>query len=241
MTYIKPSAAPVGVGPGLITPPRWLGPLTAVSLAAAAAAIFLYAPTERLQGNVQRVFYVHVPLAWVAGLAFFVVFLASVLYLWKRDPRYDAWARASAVTGVVFTTLVLITGSIWARPIWGTWWTWDARLTTTLVLWLMYVAYLVVRAYVADPARAARYAAVIGIVGFVDVPIVRQSVIWWRTLHPGPTVVQETGSSGLPPEMMITLVISLVAFTVLYTYLLLLKVQVELTRDELARRQAALA
>ena len=148
----------------------------------------LYAPTERVQGDAQRIFYVHVPLAWVAYLAFFVVFVASVAYLRTRRERWDVLALASAEVGLLFTTLVLVTGSLWARPIWGTWWSWDARLTTTLVLWLLYAGYRMVRAYAGDAARGARYAAVLGIVGFLDVPLVHQSVVWWRTLHPGPTV-----------------------------------------------------
>ena len=218
---------------------KWLGLLAGAGLLLALAAIFLYAPTERVQGDVQRIFYVHLALAWNAFLAFFVVFVASIAYLWKRKPVWDVWARSSAEVGFVFLTLVLITGSIWAKPIWGTWWTWDARLTTTLILWLIAVAYLVVRAYVGEPGRAARYAAIIGIIGFLDVPIIRQSVVWWRTLHAGPTVVQETGSIGLPAPMLITLAVTLVAFTLLYAYLLLLKVRIEQTKDELARRRAA--
>lgn len=218
---------------------QWLGRLAAASLLLALAAIVLYAPTERLQGDVQRIFYVHVSLALVAFLAFFIVFVGSGLYLWKRDPRADVWARASAEVGLIFTTLVLITGSLWAKPIWGTWWTWDARLTTTLILWLIYLAYLMVRAYAGEPGRAARYAAVIGIIGFLDVPLIRQSVVWWRTLHPGPTIVRESGEFGLPPAMLVTLVLALLAFTLLYAYLLLEKVQIEQARDELARRRTA--
>jgi heme exporter protein C len=218
-----------------------LGVLAAGGVLLALVAIFFYAPTERLQGPVQRIFYVHVPLAWVAFLAYFVVFVGSALYLWKRDPRWDVWARASAEVGVVFTTLVLVTGSLWAKPIWGTWWTWDARLTTTLVLWLIYLAYLMVRAYAGEPGRAARYAAVIGIIGFLDVPIVRQSVVWWRTLHPGPTVVQQSGGTGLPPPMLATLAVSLVAFTLLYAYLLVEKAGIEEAREMLARRRTARA
>jgi heme exporter protein C len=216
-----------------------VGVLAALALLVDLATIFFYAPTERLQGDVQRIFYVHLPLAIGAFLAFGVVFAASLLYLWKRDARYDLWARSSAQVGVLFTTLVLITGSLWAKPIWGTWWTWDARLTTTLVLWLIYVAYLMVRAYAGESGRAARYAAILGIVGFLDVPIIRQSVVWWRTLHPGPTVVQESGGTGLPPAMLATLAVSLTAFLLLYAYLVLQKVWVEQVRDELAARRAA--
>lgn len=227
---------PVGASPWIDR----LGLASAVALLIALAFIFLYAPTERVQGAVQRVFYLHLPLAIDAAVAFFIVFIASILYLWKRGAIWDVWARSAAEVGVVFTTLVLITGSIWARPIWGTWWTWDARLTTTLILWLIYLAYLVVRSYAGEPGRAARYAAVIGIIGFLDVPIIRQSVVWWRTLHPGPTVVDESGSVGMPPEMLLTLVVTYLAFTLLFAYLLLQKVRLEKAKDELTRRRTAL-
>ncbi|MBI3974293.1 MAG: cytochrome c biogenesis protein CcsA [Chloroflexi bacterium] len=221
---------------------RWAritGVLAAVGLLASLVAIFFYAPAERVQGNVQRIFYVHVPLALNAYVAFFVVFVTSALYLWKRHPRWDVWARASAEVGVVFTTLVLVSGSLWAKPIWGTWWTWDARLTTTLILWLIYVAYLAVRAYATDPEKGARYAAVLGIVGFLDVPIIHQSVKWWRTLHPGPTIVQESGGIGLPPAMLVTFLLALIAFTLLYVFLLLEKVRLEQAKEQVAQYRTA--
>src|SRR5205823_2169850 len=134
-----------------------------------------------VQGIVQRVFYFHVPMAWVSYLAFFVVLVASVMYLWKRDLTWDAVARASVEIGVVFTTLVLITGSLWAKPIWNTWWTWDARLTSTLVLWFIYVAYIMLRASTPDVERGARFGAVLGTTGFSDIPILRFSGQRWRT------------------------------------------------------------
>src|SRR5215204_5921864 len=141
-----------------------LGIITAVVMGLALLAAFFYAPMERTQGNVQRIFYIHLPIIWLAYLAFFVVFVSSGLYLWKQRETFDHVAYASAEIGFLFTSLVLVTGSLWARPIWGTWWSWDARLTTTLVLWLIYVAYLMVRAYAGDAAHGARYAAVVGIV-----------------------------------------------------------------------------
>lgn len=218
----------------------WAGRLRWVALVAVAvdlAMIFFYAPTERLQGNVQRIFYLHVSLALNAFLAFFVVFVGSIAYLWKRHLRWDRWAHAAAEVGVVYTTLVLVTGSLWARPIWGTWWTWDARLTTTLILWLIGVAYLLVRAFATDPGRAARNAAVLGIIGFLDVPIIRQSVVWWRTLHPGPTIVQESGSIGLPPAMLATLIVSLLSFGVLFLYLLVERMRLQTAREALVARR----
>jgi heme exporter protein C len=216
----------------------WLGPLTAGALLVALGGALLYAPTERVQGDAQRIFYLHVPLAWVAYLAFFVVFAASVAYLRTRRERWDVLALASAEVGLLFTTLVLVTGSLWARPIWGTWWSWDARLTTTLVLWLLYAGYRMVRAYAGDAARGARYAAVLGIVGFLDVPLVHQSVVWWRTLHPGPTVVQAGGRIGMPAPMFQVLLLSLLAFTLLYLYLLRERVGLEGARRRLLRLRA---
>ncbi|MPZ14718.1 MAG: cytochrome C assembly protein [Chloroflexi bacterium] len=208
---------------------------TVVVSAVALAMMIFYAPTDRVQGVVQRIFYFHVPMAWVAYLAFFVVLVCSVGYLWRRDLRWDAMARASAEIGVLFTTLVLITGSLWAKPIWNTWWTWDARLTSTLVLWFIYVAYLMLRAYTPDLERAARFSAVLGIVGFIDVPIIHFSVEWWRTLHPEPVVVRPDPQA--PPEMLVTLAVSLVAMTLVYATFLVLRTALERTRDENRERE----
>ena len=229
--------------------PRWLAGdpwfrllfvLTGLAMLAALYAIFLYAPAERVMGDVQRIMYVHVSLAWLSYLAFFVVFVCSIVYLRRRDERWDAVARASAEIGVVLTTLFIISGALWGRPVWGTWWTWDPRLTTTAILWFIYVAYLMLRAYVPEVPRAARYAAVLGIVGFLDVPIVHMSVTWWRALHPEPTVVRPEGPL-MPPEMVITLVLATVAFTLLYVTLMVLKVRLERLKDEVRYLQQALS
>lgn len=191
-------------------------------------AVFLYVPTDRAQGVVYRVFYFHVPLAWVAFLAFFIVFISSIAFLLKNDARWDTLAYCSAEIGVVFTSLVLMTGSIWGRPIWGTWWTWDARLTTTLILWLIYVAYLMLRSQASESAQRARFAAILGIVGFIDIPIIHVSVIWWRTLHPKPVVMRQGDfAGGLEPSMLITLGVSFLAFTLLYILLLRTRLQIE--------------
>src|SRR5215216_7466652 len=141
-----------------------LGIITAVVMGLALLAAFFYAPMERTQGNVQRIFYIHLPIIWLAYLAFFVVFVTSSLYLWKQRELFDHLAYASAEIGFLFTSLVLVTGSLWARPIWGTWWSWDARLTTTLLLWFIYVGYLMLRSSVDDEEKGARYAAVIGVI-----------------------------------------------------------------------------
>jgi heme exporter protein C len=203
---------------------------TIASVCLAAALIVFYAPTDRFQGIVQRIFYVHVPLAWVAYLAYAVVLVASIAYLVKRDLRWDRVARASVEIGVVFTTLMLIAGSLWAKPIWNTWWTWDARLTTTLVLWFIYVGYIMLRAYTPDLERAARFGSILGIVGFLDVPIVHFSVQWWRTLHPEPVAARS--NPQLPPEMLLTLLVSLVAMTLIYITLMVYRTRLESIRDE---------
>lgn len=193
--------------------------------------VFLYVPTEKHQGVVQRIFYFHVPLAWVAFLAFFVVFVYSAIYLWKRDPRWDAVAHSSAEIGIVFTTLVLITGSVWGKVAWGVWWTWDARLTSSLVLWLIYIAYILVRSLTAEKERGARFAAVVGIVGFIDVPIVALAITLWRTQHPSAVIFE----GGLAPGMMVTLMVSLVAFTALFTTLLIQRVSLMSDEEEVER------
>lgn len=217
-------------------PTQTLGIATILTLLVGLYMAFLYAPPEALQGDTQRIFYVHVPMAWLAYLSFVVIFIGSVGYLWKRRATFDRLARCSAELGFVFTSLVLITGSLWGRPIWGTWWSWDARLTTTLILWFIYLGYFMVRAYAGDRDRAARYAAVLGIIGAVDLPIINQSVVWWRTLHPQPIVLNTSGPA-LPNSMLVTLLVSFAGFTLLYVYLMILKWRVETARDRLAERE----
>lgn len=216
--------------------PRILRVLVPLALANIAIALYMalwYAPREVTMGDVQRIFYFHVPSAWIGFLSFFVVFVGSVLYLVKRDHKWDALARASAEIGVVFTTLVLLTGPLWAKAAWGAYWVWDARLTTTLVLWLIYIGYLMLRASV-DDARRARLAAVLGVVGFMDVPIIYFSVVWWRTQHPS-LVVGEAG--GLEPAMVATLMVALLSFTLLYIWLLFVRVRLEEKRGLLTMLQ----
>ncbi len=198
---------------------------------AALSLVFLYVPTEETMGNVQRIFYFHVPIAWIAFLAFFIVFIGSILYLWKREAKWDILSHSSAEIGLVFTTLVLITGPIWAKPAWGAWWTWDSRLTTTLILWLIYLAYLMVRAFATEESQGARFAAVVGIVGFIDVPIVALAITLWRTQHPGPVIFE----GGLTPAMLLTLIVCLVAFTSLYAGLLLRAISLRRAGDEVDR------
>lgn len=180
----------------------------------------LYAPEERTMSHAQRIFYVHVPAAWVGFLAFAVVFASSVGFLWTRRREFDLTAHASTEVGVVFTTLAIASGAVWGRAVWGTWWTWDPRLTTTFLLWFIYVVSLMVRAYGGSASQSARFAAVLGIVGFLDIPLIHLSVVWWRSLHPLPVVVRPEGfGSGLPPAMLQALLVNVVAFTLLYVAL----------------------
>jgi len=205
--------------------------LTFILMTAALFLVFLYVPTEQTMGAIQRIFYFHVPLAWLSFLAFAVVFACSLLYLKSGDMKWDKLARSSAEIGIVFTTLVLITGPIWARPVWGTWWTWDARLTTTLLLWFIYLAYLLVRTYSVEESRGARYAAVVGVIGFLDVPIIALAIVLWRSQHPGPVIFE----GGLEGSMLLTLMICLAAFTLLYSCLLIQTVSLKTAADEVKR------
>ncbi|MCA1646746.1 MAG: cytochrome c biogenesis protein CcsA [Chloroflexi bacterium] len=204
---------------------RGLGVGSLLLLAVAAYGIFFVAGPILGEGDAGRILYFHVPMAWVAFLAFFVVFAASIAYLRTRNERWDHLGRASAEVGLVFTTLVLITGAIWGYPIWGTWWSWDPKLTTTLILWFMYLAYLMVRSY-AEAPRGPRYAAVVGIVAFFDVPIVYLSSYWWRTLHPpaaiGPLAQQQPSAS-----IVWLLLVSLLAFTVFYAFLVRMRAEID--------------
>lgn len=213
-----------------------LGLVASAIVFAGLAMAFLYAPTDRVQGHAQRIFYVHVPMAWLAYLSFGAIFVGSVGYVWKRDMRWDRLARSSAELGFVFTTLMLITGSLWGRPIWGAWWSWDARLTTSLILWFIYLGYFMLRAYAGDRERAARYCSILGIIGAIDIPIIHQSVTWWRTLHPEP-VVLDTSGPNLPDSMLVTLLVAFLGFTLLYAYLMIQKWRIETVRDTLAERE----
>src|SRR5437660_2532917 len=192
--------------------------LTFVGMMISISMIFLYVPTDAIDGIPQRIFYFHVPVAWIGMLAFGVLAAASIGYLWKKGERWDWLARASAEVGTIFITLALISGSIWGRTTWGTWWTWDARLTTTLILWFIYIGYMMLRSYMGRTPASARSAAVLAIIGVIDVPIIYESVNWWRTLHPQ----AEVGTPGaLPPSVVLTLMSSRVTFTLFYSVLMI--------------------
>jgi len=193
----------------------------------AAGAIFLFAPTDALQGEVQRIFYLHVSSAIAAYGCFAVVLLGGIIYLRSGSLAADRLARAGALVGLVFTTVTLVMGMLWAKPIWGTFWAWDARLTSTLVLWIIYAGYLLVRR-LAEPGRqAARIAAVVGIFGFVDVPIVHFSVTWWRTQHPGPVIVND----ALPPEMLAAFLFTMACTLALAAALIAIRYRIETLAD----------
>lgn len=179
--------------------------------------VFVYVPTEKEMGVVQRIFYFHVPIAWISYLAFFVAFVSSILYLWKNERKWDSLAYSSIEIGLIFTTLVLVTGPIWAKSAWGAWWTWDARLTTTLILWIIYIAYLTIRSFASNESQGARFAAIVGIVGFLDVPISAFAINLWETQHPQPLIFE----GGLESSMQYTLFVCLAAFTVAYVTLLI--------------------
>ncbi len=200
---------------------RLLGVLAlGVALLALVLALVV-APPDAYQGDSQRLMYVHVPAAWTAYLSFAVVAGASVLYLVRRDLKFDRVAQAAAELGVGLTALAIVLGSLWAHPTWGTWWTWDPRLVTTAILLLVYIGYLGVRGLSADPGENARRAAVMGVLALVNVPVVHFSVVWWRALHQPPSVLRPGGSAGtIPPVMLTTLLVAIVAFTLLWAWVM---------------------
>jgi heme exporter protein C len=194
-----------------------VGGLTLAGLAAGLVMGFGIAPREATQGNVQRIMYLHVPSVWVAYLAFAVVLVASIAYLVRRAEAADRLAHASAEVGVLFTGLTIATGSIWGKPTWGTWWTWDARLTTVSILFVMYLGYLLLRGMIEDRERGARFAAVLGIVAAFNIPLVHFSVYWWRTLHQPPSLMKP-GPGTMPAIIVTALLVNFAAFTLLYVY-----------------------
>lgn len=210
---------------------RAWGPSLAVFLVLVFAtySIFFVAPEERTMREIQRIFYLHVASAWTSFAAFFAVFVGSIGYLWKRAEKWDWVSVAGAEVGLVFCSVMLITGPIWAKPVWGIWWTWDARLTSSLVLWLMYVAYLLLRTLIDEPARRAVVSAVFGIFAFLDVPLVYFSIRIWRTQHPQPVIGGAEGS-GLDPAMRQVLFLSWAAMLCVMTVLMWQRYRLEALR-----------
>jgi heme exporter protein C len=185
----------------------------------------LRAPPDAYQGDAQRIMYLHIPSILTAYLSFFLVFVGSCLYLWKREKRDDILAYSAAEIGVLFTALTIIEGSIWGRPTWGVWWTWDARLTLTAILLLIFVGYLMLRSLIEEESRAASAAAILGIIGFLDIPLIHMSVYWWRTLHQPPSILRPDKApwENIHPTMLTALAINFAAFILLYFYLLSLR------------------
>src|SRR5438477_9299414 len=220
---------------------RALPPLVCATMLAALWLVFMAVPTEREMGIVQRIFYFHVASAWVAFLGFFLVAGASAVYLWNGARTADRLAEAAAEVGVLFCTLVLVTGPIWARPVWGVWWTWDPRLTMTVILWAIYAGYLMLRAFGGEDDAVRRYAAVLGIIGVLDVPIIMVSVRLLRGIHPAVLTRNEGGSGLVDPWMRLALLVSSVALILLGVWLMQLRVRTARLAEEVAalRREAA--
>jgi heme exporter protein C len=206
-----------------------------LAMLAALWCVFIYAPNERMQGPVQRIFYFHVNCAWSAFLGFFVAAGASGFYLWRGRSPYDHLAQAGVQVGMLFCTMVLVTGPIWARPIWGTWWTWDPRLTMTVILWTIFAVYLVLRGAGREDPEIARYAAVLALVGVLDIPLIMISVRLWRGMHPS-VISAPKGQGGLEdPRMVTTLLVTLVAFLLLFGWLLWRRYETLRLRDDVRR------
>jgi heme exporter protein C len=199
------------------------------------------APPDAYQGDVQRIMYLHIPTILTAYLSFFIVFIGSCLYLWKREKRDDILAYSAAEIGVLLTGLTIIEGSIWGKPTWGVWWTWDARLTLTAILFLIFVGYLMLRSLTEDESRGAVSGAVLGIIGFLDIPIIHMSVYWWRTLHQAPSILRPDKApwQNIAPPMLIALTICFVAFILLYFYLLSLRFRLGELREQITTLRLA--
>src|SRR6202050_3346829 len=211
---------------------RGLVGATVLALVAASAYASLFiAPTERTMGLIQRIFYFHAASAWAGMTAFSVCFGANLLYVWRRQPKWDSLGVSAAEVGLAFITIVLITGPIWAKPVWGIWWAWDARLTSTLVLWLLYISFLLLRDLIADPDRRSMFSAIYGIFLFLDVPLVYFSIRIWRTQHPQPVILGGQGS-GLDPTMRKVFYLCWLALTGVMVILIRQRYQLERARNE---------
>jgi heme exporter protein C len=208
-----------------------LGVILGLSMAAALYMAFIGAPREKTMGDLQRIFYFHVPVAIAGMTAFAVNFVASLMVIIRKNRWWDHLALSAAEIGVVFFSLVLITGSIWGKAAWFVWWTWSPRLTLSLALCLLYIAYLLIRNYIEDPERKAMVSAVFGIIAFMDTPLVWFSIRWWRDNHPSPML--ETG--GLSPAMRPAFWVCLFAFQIFLIYLLRRRFYLESVRDELEK------
>lgn len=236
-TQRAPRSAPAPAPAGGV---RWFSAgLAVLGLAGVLALhwmVFFWVNTESTMGVIQRIFYVHVPSMWVAFFAFGLAALCSAVYLWLGDERLDMTAVAAAEGGLIFTSAGLVTGSLWGEIAWGTWWTWEPRLTSTLLLWFIYLGYFIVRRSTENPERARRFAAVVAIVGALDIPVIHVSVLWFRSLHPDPVVLNTQTPMNLDADMGITLLVGFLAFTVLFLGLLGFRFGLERSRAALDLR-----
>jgi heme exporter protein C len=216
----------------------YLGGLALISVLLGLYWGLFRAPPDAYQGEVQRIMYLHIPSILTAYLSFFLVFVGSCLYLWKREKRDDILAYSAAEIGVLFTALTIVEGSVWGKPTWGVWWTWDARLTLTAILLLIFAGYLMLRSLTEDENRAASAAAVLGIIGFLDIPLIHMSVYWWRTLHQPPSILRPDKApwDNVHPALLTALVINFVAFVLLYFYLLSQRFRLGEIKEEIKAR-----
>lgn len=222
------SPAPAAQRPGV----DWLLLAAGGAMTAAVVRAVWFTPPERLQGYAQKIFYIHVPSAWIGFLAFALTAVAGAFWLFLKDPRLDRFAESSAEVGVIFTTGVLVSGPLWGKPIWGAWWVWDARLTLTLFLWFLYLGYLVLRGVIPEREQRARYSAVVGILGAALIPFIHLSVYLFNTQHPMPVVANPTGIQ-MPAVMIKTFFLALAAFTLLYVALVRSRYALAVERDAL--------
>ena len=210
--------------------------VSALMMALTLYMVYMWVPTEQNLGVSQRIFYFHVPLGWIGMVSIIVVAVASILHLFTGKQKWDDLAYSTAEIGIIFASLILITGAIWGKPVWGVWWTWDAKLTTTLVLWFIYVGYLMVRAYGPAGTQGRRFASVIALIGAIDAPIIYMATDWWRSAHPARNI-----PSDLNEQMLLALLVSVVTFTTIYVYLLMERYSLrrsESDLDELYQRIA---
>ena len=207
--------------------------LTALLMLVTIYLVFMWVPTEQNLGISQRIFYFHVPLGWIGMVSIFVVGIASVIHLSTRNDKWDSIAYSAAELGLIFATLILVTGAIWAKPVWGVWWTWDPKLTTTLILWFIYVGYLMVRAYAPKGSRGRRYASVVALLGALDAPLIYMASIWWRTAHPDLNIGPFVESGSLDSSMRLTFWMAFIAFTVFYVYILVERIAMRRAEDAL--------
>jgi heme exporter protein C len=230
----RSTAAPAAPRGAILGPVFWLA---LVALAATLVRALFFTPPEAIQGEAQKIFYVHVPAAFIGlYVACPMIALASIGFLWLRDERLDRVAETSAEIGLLFLSVVLITGPLWGRPVWGAWWTWDARLTLTLFLWFVLLGYLVLRSAIEEPAQRARFSAVLGVMAALLVPFIHLSVYLFRTLHPMP-IVLKPGAPSLSREMLVTLMLSIGAFTLLFAALFQARLRFARLREYVEHRE----